>query len=249
MSLATLALRLAIVEALAPAAEVAAANPTWPTIAKHRVFDSAAGVRSPSEDPTARLVTVAVYSVDAEADARGEHYGFDAALTNSTIAIECDVTVLAQEGDDIEEGIVASDPASEAILDLVAGQIVHCLELGPTGAAYREIRTRLTGVAEMGMRDETTGARYARRTLRLTIAHPGDDWSTWRVGGLPWPASLVASLVPTNGYAGAILAQVAAALGDPAALTPLDGIDMGLGMGRVPDDLADADARGTVETD
>lgn len=249
MSLASLALRLAIVEALAPAAQVAAASPVWPTTAKHRVYDSFAAMRAPTENPKDRLVAIAVYLVDQKGDPRGESYGYDAPDVTSTIAIECDITIVSGAGVDAGEAVVQSDPAAEAALDIVTAQVIYALERGPTGALYREIRTALKGAEEIPMRDETTGARYTRRTMRLTIAHPGDDWSTWAPGELPWPAKAVADALPAGSYGAAILETVRAWLGDPSAPPTLDGIDIGLALGRVPDDLADADVVASAATD
>lgn len=228
--LAGLALRLAAVEALCPTgALLGEVGAVFPTIAGARVADSRMLPRD-DRDPVTALPFIAVYVEEVQ----GRHDG-EAAPTLpflGTFALVVEMEVRVQDaapdgaGGGLDEIVPETDPAAEAMLDLMGAQVIFALEVDtrPGGELFRKLRQEVRSVETLPMRVADLGIRLARRTLRITVGMYGDDWSGFVAGGLPEPLATLAAGLPAESYGAAIIATVRAALLDPADLDVLTSI-------------------------
>lgn len=230
MALERTALRIAAVEALAPAAQFDAATPSWPTLAGNHVYDSE---MSPIDDLSVdeKRPIVIVYS---ERDQSTFPQDYGGAPIGRSITLRIEMSVVAAIDVDGETYIVAlptSAPEVEAQLDLLEDQVMFALRYGATGALYRKIGgARIVGQMSEPDRSGEEAVRIAMRTLTLTLApspsctDPSPAIAATGLDRLPEPLRTVAQALPASSYATPILATLAAAVATPPVRTPLDKI-------------------------
>lgn len=168
MSLVRMALRLAMLEALAPHQTD---TPAWPTIAKSRFHDS----RFDPIDVQSRHPEV-VMSVEV---AQGQ----SASAQNAghpqvhTVEIVFELTVFVEERDEVgsltgEIVVAESDHDAEDMLDILEEQILYALE---NNAWVRRFAPRfLTALHSEPFRDDETGVKFANRSLKITAELAND---------------------------------------------------------------------------
>lgn len=220
-SISTTALRLAVIEALAPTPLIeAGAASGWPTMAGPMVLDTG----SVTHDRTTAhgAVVISVYSDEVRGAPRGDALGYDP--QDLTIDLVFDVEMPIVDGDTGAVGIAACDADAAMRLDLCAAQIRRALVVSPLLVpglvkGYGRIESRWA-------RDADLGVRLARLTLRVSAGIDDDDWSDV-TDGLPWPASAVRAVLPPTSYGAGLLDRVAAVWSPPASPVPLEEIRFG----------------------
>lgn len=247
MNLAGLALRLAAVEALCPAAALAGEpGATFPTLAGPLVYDSYADIQ-PKLPTSGHVPIIAVFTEDASGERQGGKRSADGASpfvqeTNLVFEVEVDI-VRKDDNGEPELGLAATDPEAEAMLDLMGSQILRTLHLSPI---FRKVIVSIDGWQATGLR-ESLGIRLARMQLRVMVSHFADDWRD--AAPLPAPLSTVAAMLPAGSYGAGIIAMVQSTIVTPPAPTLLEVIRFGLSIGDPPDDVESAPIQGHADTD
>lgn len=246
MSLSRLALRLAAVEALCPAA-VASTGP-WPTWAGSEVFDSST---IPLSDADAWKEFVAqvegrpvvnVYTEEHETSPiDGADYPAEIEMVDLVVEIfvaaGSSVDVTTMDGTPMRVGdldVAITSAQHEAILDMLEAQIRNLLDphRQSTPKPYADIAYELHHVKSVPVRDAVDRlSRQAARTLTFKLKVKASlPYGSPEVGvdpaiaGLPEPLLTVAKALDPQSPAGQLVRQIAQ--GQPGApiLTPLDDV-------------------------
>ena len=270
MSFSRLALRLAAIEALAPAA-IAATGP-WPTIAGPRVYDSridpvaAAVDEAQWEAALAAMENKPLISVYTEDD-HSAPYGSQKVWPNRQtvtlvlelmIAARGEVQVAAQDaqGNPTTQTVgtleaAITDRQHEALLDILEGQALAVLNLtaaAPSAMLYRQVAIECNEITSDPQRIGERALRLAMRTIKLHLHVKKEAWGA--PGALPAPLSLVAAGLPAASSGAQACALATAALQAPAAAVKPDlAIDIFAGLHGVEPtnpDGSDSDYRGLV---
>jgi hypothetical protein len=254
MDFARLALRLAMIETLAPTGKLEAAP--WPTLAGEVVMDSQ------TEPTDQRHIAdkhpmIGVFTDDDEA----RPYGSGVDIMNgadATVDLSFEVIVPMRlpptgtaSGDLVLYAV--TNPQVEARLDLVCGQIMQAIRNGladgPLSAVVKSIVKRESHT----YRDAETDARLNARRLNVTVgvkpsAGTGDP-SAAGLARLPEPLRAVAELLPTGSYGRKICEALAEAVpGGPPAAPPLEGIGLSAWVGKPDPVPEEPDLVGTIPT-
>lgn len=238
-SLSTTALRLAVIEALAPTAMFSAATPLWPTLLGPRVLDS-------GSIPWERTTIVpgeilgSVYVDEVTGEPRGPAQSTDPQDLTVHLVIDLEIPIVDGSG---EMSLAFADGDAAAKLELAAAQIRRLLVTSPLLVPYL---VRAFGRSEARWtRDGDLGVRLARMTLRLAVEIDDDDWDAV-TDGLPSPASMVAAALPPGSYGAALLAAIAATWVVPDDPTPLTEIRFAFGP-ETPATFEDGEVQGAVD--
>ncbi|MFN7609131.1 MAG: hypothetical protein ACK5PJ_07385 [Ralstonia sp.] len=238
MSLSHLALRLAVIEALAPAAQYAAAVPVWPTLARGRVLDSQIEAE-PATEAEARTPLIAVYTDDSKREGYGS--APDAVFDgdeNVTLALEILVPVLVEVEPGVQQLLpaAATDARAEAWLNLMVQQVSETLDRARMDGVLRHVLIAVSKVESRPWTDAQTSLRLSARRIEIecmvraaTALQPG----LTGLDRLPWPLSEVAKELPANAYGRAIANDLAALLSPaPADFPALDDIRLAVNLTR-----------------
>lgn len=173
MSLSRLALRLATVEALRPAALVGVTAATWPTIAGPRVYDSRL---DPMNDlaPGERRPSISVYCELDNADPSGGGAGGPPYTRLIDVVFETSVTGLGADPANPSAAptpdFLSNDPQAEAALDLLDYQIRFALHYAPSGVIWRQLTgRRVLDIESLPHRSSEEGIRLCVRSLRMRV--------------------------------------------------------------------------------
>ncbi len=221
-SLSTTALRLAVIEALAPTAMFAADDPAWPTLLGPRVLDCGS-IPWDRSTPVPGEILGAVYVDEVVGEPRGAAQSYDPQFLTVHLIVDLEIPIVDGSG---AMTPAAGDADATAKLEVAAAQIRRLLVTSPLLVpslvrGYGRAETRWT-------RDPDLGVRLARLTLRLAIEIDDDDWGDM-ADGLPQPAASVAAALPSDSYGAAILSAVAATLTTPDDPSPLTRIRFAFG--------------------
>jgi hypothetical protein len=250
--LARVALRLAAVEALAPYA--ALVSGPWKTIAGGRVYDSRQDPIDGLDEFEARPV-ISIYTEEMTA----EPYGSGLSRPDHvTVDLVCELMMLTKgsvqltlpDGSIVTEGTAdmpISERAHEALLDLLEATVRRRLEARHDFDAqtelFRRVCKEIRQISSVPQRDSTRTVRLAARTVTFRCVVAADRWpdpalapqAASGLDRLPEPLRAVALAMPAGSSARAVCERLASLLADPAALTPLALIDLGIGLDRLPD--------------
>lgn len=224
------AARLAAIEVLCPTAANKGEIP-FPTLAGRNVFDSRATAVNDLAEGLRRTPTVAVYSRDAMAERRGgaSVYGDNEARVVLEFVIEIAVLVDDTDGGEpIAWPEAGSDPQARAVLMALAAQVRRLLEHSESGALFRRTIKAVERIDWEPYVVADIGLRFQRVTMKMVCA-VGDDVFT-DAAGLPEPLRSLHEALPTDSYAKAKLAELAAAFAgeirtplEVVTLAPTDG--------------------------
>lgn len=222
MSLARTALRLAVIEALAPHGLLASDGP-WPTIAGSRFFDS---LTAPLDLTTLedRVPVVGVFVDDQTTEGYGSATEvFGHARQQVKLAFEL-VVPFVEEG---EIGLGLTDAGLEARLDLLQYQILARLQAALYSNPLAAVLLSIGKITSSPWRDPDTQERLSSRRVELD-AHIRNDGPVPSSGTgldrLPTPLLQVAQALPSQSAAAAICAALASLLAPEPALPDLEGI-------------------------
>jgi len=265
MSLARLALRLAAIEALCPAATVTTGP--YPTVAANRVFDSRidliAGAVSP-EDITVALralenkPVLTVYTEEHESRPYGSSLHppaeqFVELVVEAMIAISGTVEIEQQDGSVETVGTIdapATDRQHEAILDVLESQVRYLLNpatRAPSGTLLGKVAMECREITSVPQRASDRAIRLAARTIRFRLKLKNEVWPA-ASGKLPEPLATVAAALPAGSSGAALCASLLPLIPGEPALTPLQGVDIYTHLESTTS-ISDPDnIRGAVET-
>jgi hypothetical protein len=246
MTIAATVLRLAVIEALAPHAELASDDPQWPTLAGAQIADSGLYITDRTSVDRAE-VAISVSIDEIRGLERAESYGL--ARQDLDVVLICDAEIGVIDGSEAD-AVGASPAEAAAKLEATIAQIRYALTLGATGVIFRRLAKAMPSFHARASREPGSAVPLMRLTLSATVTIDDDDW-TDVVDGLPAPAHGVRDLFAADGYAAAVLAALAALWRAPADPTPLEIIHLGFagfGAGAAPATLAAADVHAAADT-
>lgn len=244
-ALVVTAVRLGAVEALAPAAAIAA-GAGFPTLAGGNVYDSRMlpldAVREDRSTPI-----IAVYTETVKGEPRGPLYGSRDALFTVDLVLEIDLAIRVKIGDEVGIMPADSDWEGELTLDFLAAQARRAIVDAVGKGVLLYVVKQIVDIEAYPMRLPDIGARLLRRTMRLRCAVDDDEWLP--EGGLPEPLKTLRGRLAATSYAAVTLDKIAAAIAAPDPLPILEGVRL------IPDDplidaalVVDGAEDGTVET-
>lgn len=238
MTLLRTAFRIAIVEALCPAAALVSAGP-FPTLAGPRVFDSKF---TPTDDLASgeQLPVVTVYTGLDDSDPSQPSSGGPPFLRHIHVEIEMAVVGLVQAPND-EDGNPQvgiewpeTDPELEAKLDVLEAQVRFCLLKGPTGLLYRRLGgMRVRDIQSDIDRTSEEKIRLAMRVLRIRLSVDDDCEHLLPVTALTGTARLpdrikaLYDALHETAYGRAVLALLAPAAPTGPVRNPLNTVSIG----------------------
>lgn len=232
MQLSRTALRLAMVETLAPFALYPAVDAEWPTLAQGRVFDSDIGP-APATEAEARLPRVAVYTDDGVIERGGEDIVTPFhAETQVTLAFEIFMpgTAVDEHGMPLAAVAAPTDALAEAMLELIGAQIHAAVEFSRMSGPLAGVLSRIRRIETRGWRDADTDVRLSSHRLEYEVTIPSQRGMVTIAAlpvdaplyaRLPWPLCVVAAGLPEGSYGRAVCDALAAVIGNPATLPAL----------------------------
>lgn len=250
MSLSRLALRLAAVEALCPAASLTSG--LYPTLAGNRVFDSRMDAfEALAEDEQGHPV-IFVYTEQSRAVPYGggklgskEH--FVDLVIEAGIGVASTIVTKAPDGTEATYGSInfpISDRQTEAVLDVHEALIRRVFDktaAAPDGLFFK-VAMDVQSVESDPLRDADKTTRLALRTIRFECKVKAEAWPSpalspvalTGIDRLPEPLRTVAHGLPLAGAARALCDVLAPLMPDAFELPAFDGISIYAALNRMP---------------
>lgn len=266
MSLSRLALRLAAVEALKPAASVADPDGLFPTLAGPRIFDSridAIESLSDSEKgaPIAIVYTETTKSSPYDGSKHRPDEHFVDLVIEALMAFRSEVEVTRPDGVAVTVGgyeTPITDRESEALLDVHEALIRRVFDRKASVASadlFFKVAMEVRSIDSEPLRDSDKTTRLAQRTIRFACKVKAEAWPPPAISAapltglyrLPEPLQTVALALPEGSAGLAICTNTAGLIPEAGGLIALSGIDFFVGANRVPT-AADFDVRAQVDT-
>ncbi|QEL26150.1 hypothetical protein FQV39_28730 [Bosea sp. F3-2] len=259
MMLARTALRLAIVETLAPYAQIVAPDPAWPTFAGKHVYDTQISATALADvDAPVPVIVVLTDETELKAD------GTDVTLASSstpqivTVAFEIMVPVRVDEGSESVVRLVGPiDAAAEALLDLIEDQIKQRIDDGRMIGPLDRVLAEVVEIKSLPYRDPDTETRLSASRVEFSCrVLRGQRWpkdlpaSPQPFDYLPSPMREVAEALPAGSYGAKIATMLGSLIGRPADFPALNEMRLAANLARGADDTpaAPADASTTPPT-
>lgn len=232
MTLARTALRLAAIEGLAPTGTKA--SDAWPTIARHRVFDSRLDML---DDLAAdeRAPVIVVYT-DTDDGTSGDPSGGPPFKRFVDLVFEISVVAFAEQEGSPETFVPyfpVTDAQTEAALDLLEAGIAFALLKAPTGILFqRLVRGKVPTTSSAPQRSSEEAVRVAMRTVTWRCQIPDDcfDMAPAALASgndrLPEPLRSVVAGLAATAYGQQIAAGLAAFAPRAPVRTPLSGVGL-----------------------
>lgn len=245
MMLARTALRLAVIEALAPFAAENAADPAWPTFAGRQVFDTQISpIALADVDPMTPMIIVMADATVIKEDGTDVAVRSGAALMLVDLAFEITVPVSVQAEDSAAlQAVGPTDAAAEALLDLIEEQILQRLDDARMTGPLRHVLAEIRAVDSQPYRDPDTETRLSARRLELSSrVVRGKRWPKPPPGDLqpfdylPWPMSDVARELPAGSYGHKLAIMLGSLIGRPAAFPALNELRLAANLARGSED-------------
>lgn len=245
MMLARTALRLAVMEALAPFAQEGLASPSWPTFAGKHVYDTRIGLTALADvEPTTPLIVVMTDETSVKADGDDVAVAWSGAHQNVTLAFEIMVPVAVQDGDRAEiKAVGPTDAAAEALLDLIEEQIQQRLADGRMNGPLLHVLSQIGEVQSHPWRDGDTETQLSARRLELSCSVlRGELWPSALPNDpqpfdyLPQPLASVARALPAGSYGHKIATMLGSLIGRPADFPALNQMRLAINLRRDGDD-------------
>jgi len=251
MMLARTALRLAVIEALAPYAQEAEANPTWPTFAGKFVFDTEIRATALADvDKPVPIIRVTTDETVLKAD--GTDVTLESSSTAQVITLACEilVPVRAGDGDSAEvQAVGPTDAAAEALLDLIEEQIKQRLDEARMNGALERVLVSIVEMDSLSYRDPDTDTRLSARRLEFSCrVHRGRRWPSPLPADpqpfdyLPQPLADVARALPVGSYGHKIATMLGSLIGRPADFPALNEMRLAINLKRDGGDTPPATA-------
>lgn len=252
MSLSRTALRLAVIEALAPHSQAVAPAPAWPTFAGAQVFDSQIAPVALGRIDTA--LPVIVVSVDAaKTGPRGTAQDVTPAGDGdevATLACEIMVPVKIRDGESEAVSLVGpTDAMAKALLELIEDQIQQRLADARMNGPLQHVLVTISEIESQPYSDPDTDVLLSATRLELTChIRQRERWPTPGAAGLarlPHPLREVAQALPPESYGGKVAAGLADLIGNPAVFPALNEMRLAANLTRAEGDTAPPDTDAT----
>lgn len=241
MSLNRTALRLAVLEALAPHAQYSAGSPAWPTLAMGNVSDSDEILPLGAQALQPRIV---VYVDDAKrenaatGDALLRGYGTD----EVTLALEVIVPQVVKDEAGNELAVAAaSDSIAESILDLIGDQIEHRLQWARMDGLLVHVLSGVRKTESRPWRDADTDIRLAARRFEFEcMIFSTGAWPVDVTGfdKLPFPLDRVAKALPSGSHGANVCTTLAALINAPETFAAFNEMRLAFNMTREAGDAS-----------
>lgn len=228
MIMTAAALRLAAIEALTPS------NGQVPrTLAGRHVFDSRAAAITDMDDEsrTADRYTpvLAVYTLSADSDTRGEASGNADATCMSVLEFVGELAVVTQEVDEMTghpvqvlDAMAGNDPQAHLVLSAMMAQVRKVLLHSEAALGFRALFMSHAGDKLEFMTVPELGLNYHRAFLRMSFRIKDDGFPDQ--SGLPSHVRAFVDSLPAESYARAKMLALGGYL-SAEPRTPLAGID------------------------
>lgn len=249
MALFRTALRLAVIEALAPHALAGTTDAVWPTMADDCVLDSTIemdAVEDHEADLDRRKPRVAVFADEAKTEGLGTALDvmFDGdGREKVTLAFEIMVPAVIRVDD--RHWIVpaaGTDAMAESFLDMIEEQIRQRIAEGRMHEPLCLVLDRVDEITSSPWRDADLDTRLSARRIEMScIVRQGGRWPAPGATGLdalPSPLCEVAKALPEGSYGRKVCDTLAAALGDRAVFPALTDIRLAARLARQAGDAA-----------
>ncbi|MBS9720179.1 hypothetical protein JYU29_05695 [Tianweitania sp. BSSL-BM11] len=220
--LAAEAMRLAAIEALCPTAcKVSGAN--WPTLAEHRVYDSAAILAEELADGEPYTACLSLYTEDVRIERRGDGATSSIGFPTAVLVINVELATSSTDEDGILQvlPLVEDDPQARLVLGALCAQVRKQLVYAPAGSIFREIAGSVEDLRIETFTLPQFDIRWMRNTMRLTCRIKDDKFTD--EDGMPEPMLSLFNRLPEGSYAKGKLIQLQSAFA-ATTRTPLEGI-------------------------
>lgn len=245
MMLARTALRLAVIETLAPFAQERLAAPAWPTFAGRQVFDTQMSPTALADvDPTMPLIVVMTDETAIKGGIGDVTVAHNSTPLVVSLAFEIMVPVAVQDGDSAAlQAVGPTDAAAESTLDLIEAQIGQRLADARMNGLLRHVLSEIREVESHPYRDGDTETRLSARRLEYACsifreerwpATLPDDPQPFDY--LPWPLSAVAGEMSAGSYGHKIATMLGSLIGRPAEFPALNQMRLAINLRRDGDD-------------
>ena len=218
--LAAAALRLAVIEALAPTAAIAS-GAGFPTLAQHRVYDSRAISSADLEAGAAFTPSLSVYTEDVRIARRGDNATSAIGFARADLVIIAELAevardengaeIIGEDGSLATDAVINGDAGMQLVLEALTAQVRAVLVRHPSGGGLRRIMKAAPEIRIEPFRLPQFGVRFARNVMTVTVEIADDRFDD--AAGLPEPLRTVAAELPEGSYAKGRLTQLAAAFG------------------------------------
>lgn len=218
--LAAAALRLCVVEALAPTACIAS-GVGFPTMAEHRVYDSAAIGVGDLQEGAPYTPAISVYTEDTRIERRGQTAPsvIGNATTDLVVVVELAERARDETGAELTlangniatDAVINGDALQRLVLEALSAQVRAHLVRAPASAGLRRIMKAVasTRIEPFGL--PQYGIRFMRNVITFSLEIADDKFTD--DAGLPEPMRSAAADLPDGSYAKAQLAKLALAFG------------------------------------
>ncbi|WP_421359994.1 hypothetical protein [Agrobacterium rosae] len=217
------AVRLLAIETLLPTA-AAIAGTGFPTLAKHRVYDSKA---APLEDLDRSAIdgtpVLSLYTLESGFKPRGLASSSGDNVASAVLEIVAEIAIVNSDDGGEFADAAETDPAGRLVLAALCSQVRHALMFSEAGASWRRIVRQVEAIDCKTFAVPELGLRYQRVAMRLDCSIRDDEFSL--DGGLPEPIATIYARLPEQSYAKASLAALVDKF-QPADLPRLEGVDL-----------------------
>lgn len=234
MALNRTAMRLAVIEALAPHA-LRQTGTGWPTLAEDRVIDTALDRAFDGWDGTQKCF-IAVYVDGASRSARDNEDMARDARNECTLGLEIALPIVGKdEGGNELAYAPATDADAEALLDLIEAQIDDRIEWARMEGILTIPLISISKATSEPQRDPDLGIRVTARrieydcVIRQQHALPLNQTGLAR---LPSPLREVAEKLPAGSAALDTCLRIVAAMAEPSGFTNLENFRIAASLAR-----------------
>ncbi len=213
------AMRLAAIEVLCPTASKSL-DVGWPTLARHRVYDSAEILPDDIDDQSPYTPCLSLYTDEIRVERRGDTSPSSEGFPVAVLVVIAELAV-ASEGEDGEPHImplVENDAQARLVLGALCAQVRQALSSSEAGDLFRRIVSSIEDLRIEPYSLPQFDIRWMRNTMRFTCKIREDTFR--EDGGMPEPLRSLFLRLPEASYAKARLAELDAIFTAPAR-TPL----------------------------
>jgi hypothetical protein len=208
------AMRLAAIEVLCPT-ESKSSDLGWPTLARHRVYDSAEILPEDLNQQAKYTPCLSLYTDEIRMERRGDTSPSSDSFPVAVLVVIAELAVAA-EGDGGEPTImplVENDAQARLVLGALCAQVRQSLNLSEAGGLFRWIVSSVEDLRIEPYSLPQFDIRWMRSTMRFTCKIREDTFR--EEGGMPEPMRSLFSRLPEASYAKAKLAELDAIFAAP----------------------------------
>ena len=205
--LAAEAMRLAAIEVLCPTGSKAT-DLDWPTIARHRVYDSAGVIPEDLDQGAPFTPCLSVYTDEVKVARRGDVSNSTTGFPTAVLVVIAELAV-ASEGEDGEPlvaPLVENDARARLVLGALCAQVRKALNIAEPGTLFRYVVGSVDDFRIEPFSLPQFDIRWLRSTMRFTCLIKEDKYTD--DGGMPEPMKSLFTALPPGSYAREKLAEL-----------------------------------------